>query len=90
MRQSILPKDGNLRAGSDTRAVPEPHVVRGAERGDGERPSTGESTTTAHYGVQPHSMSPACFGGHFTVPYEQNTQQSSAFGFNSTPQLVHS
>jgi hypothetical protein len=41
-------------------------------------------------GVQTHSWPPACLGGHFTVPYEQNTQQSPAFGFNSTPHPVHS
>jgi hypothetical protein len=28
-------------------------------------------------------------GGHFTEPNEQKTQQSPAFGFNMTPQLVH-
>jgi nitrate/TMAO reductase-like tetraheme cytochrome c subunit len=46
--------------------------------------------TTAHHGVQPHSTSPFCFGGHFTLPYEQNTQQSRGFGFSSTPQPLHS
>jgi hypothetical protein len=32
----------------------------------------------------------ACIGGHGTDPYEQNTQQSPAFGRNRAPQPVHS
>lgn len=31
----------------------------------------------------------ACTGGHGTSPYEQNTQQSPDFGFNSVPQAGH-
>src|SRR5712664_2367589 len=32
----------------------------------------------------------AWIGGHGTEPYEQNTQQSRAFGFSFVPQPVHS
>jgi len=31
-----------------------------------------------------------CIGGHFTVAYEQNTQQSPGFGRNSAPQALQS
>ena len=31
-----------------------------------------------------------CFDGHFTVPYEQNTQQSPSFGFKRAWQTGHS
>jgi hypothetical protein len=31
-----------------------------------------------------------CIGGHATEPYEQKTQQSPAFGRNSSPQPVQS
>ena len=31
-----------------------------------------------------------CMGGHLTEPYEQNTQQSPAFGRNTVLQLSHS
>ncbi|MGC2463388.1 MAG: hypothetical protein WA446_20810 [Steroidobacteraceae bacterium] len=43
---------------------------------DWERVAESLLWTTAHHDVHPHSMSPVCFGGHFTVPYEQNPQQS--------------
>lgn len=46
--------------------------------------------TTSRHGPHPQSTPPACFGGHFTVPYEQNTQQSPGFGFSRIPQRVHS
>ena len=32
---------------------------------------------------------PACIGGHGTLPYEQNTQQSPGLGLSKTSQLVH-
>jgi hypothetical protein len=32
----------------------------------------------------------SCIGGHATVPYEQNTQQSPVFGFRSVLHWVHS
>lgn len=31
-----------------------------------------------------------CIGGHLTEPYEQNTQQSPAFGRSKVLQRVHS
>jgi hypothetical protein len=31
-----------------------------------------------------------CTGGHGTLPYEQNTQQSPGLGCSSNPQCVHS
>jgi hypothetical protein len=33
---------------------------------------------------------PCWIGGHFTVPYEQNTQQSPCLGFNKVLQFSHS
>ena len=30
---------------------------------------------------------PSCIGGHGTLPYEQNTQQSPGFGLISSPHL---
>jgi hypothetical protein len=33
---------------------------------------------------------PVWTGGHGTVPYEQNTQQSPAFGFNRAPHALQS
>jgi hypothetical protein len=33
---------------------------------------------------------PACIGGHLTDPYEQNTQQSPAFGFSRSPHPLQS
>jgi hypothetical protein len=30
---------------------------------------------------------PSCIGGHGTLPYEQNTQQSPGFGLISPPHL---
>ncbi|AIF47582.1 hypothetical protein HY57_10025 [Dyella japonica A8] len=39
----------------------------------------------------PQQDDPCCWiGGHGTEPYEQNTQQSPAFGFSSAPQAAHS
>ena len=32
----------------------------------------------------------ACTGGHLFVPYEQNTQQSPAFGLSTVLQFSHS
>jgi hypothetical protein len=39
--------------------------------------------------VLPPNLS-AWMGGHGTDPYEQNTQQSPALGFKSTPHPWHS
>lgn len=39
---------------------------------------------------QPQQSFSAWTGGQDTEPYEQNTQQSPAFGRKSTPQPVHS
>jgi hypothetical protein len=35
-------------------------------------------------------LSPCCFGGHDTLPYEQNTQQSPDRGRSITLQCAHS
>jgi hypothetical protein len=40
------------------------------------------------FSLEVHSV-PAWIGGHFTVAYEQNTQQSPCFGFNREPQPSH-
>jgi hypothetical protein len=39
---------------------------------------------------QPEQPRCICTGGHLTDPYEQNTQQSPAFGRNSVLQRSHS
>jgi len=39
---------------------------------------------------QPQHEFPSCTGGHFTVPYEQNTQQSPLSGLNSVLHDSHS
>jgi hypothetical protein len=33
-------------------------------------------------------MAAFCCGGHFTLPYEQNTQQSPGLGRSTVPQLL--
>jgi hypothetical protein len=35
-------------------------------------------------------QSPACIGGHFTEPNEQNTQQSPGLGLSLSPQRLQS
>jgi hypothetical protein len=35
-------------------------------------------------------LPPTCCGGHFTEPYEQNTQQSPIFGRKTVWQAAHS
>ena len=46
--------------------------------------------TTGYYaGARQHGCA-ACTGGQTTDPYEQNTQQSPAFGLSSAPQLMQS
>jgi hypothetical protein len=45
---------------------------------------------SAFHGPHLQSTPSACFGGNFTVPYEQNTQQSPSFGFSEVPQRGHS
>src|SRR6266700_1244240 len=37
-----------------------------------------------------YAIPAACIGGHLTEPYEQNTQQSPAFGRSRAPQPAHS
>ncbi len=44
----------------------------------------------AGYSVPQWALSPACCGGHLTEPYEQNTQQSPAFGRSTVAQPGHS
>lgn len=41
--------------------------------------------------AQPPQQPPSpCIGGHFTLPNEQNTQQSPGFGRSTVPHPVHS
>jgi hypothetical protein len=44
---------------------------------------------SSSYGAQ-QELPPACIGGHRAEPYEQNTQQSPAFGRSNVPHCVHS
>ena len=37
----------------------------------------------------PYLLPSFCFEGHFTLPYEQNTQQSPELGLSTSPQFVH-
>jgi len=40
--------------------------------------------------VLQHLLELSCFDGHFTVPYEQNTQQSLGLGRKTLLQFMHS
>jgi hypothetical protein len=51
------------------------------------RPNYGEAHSRSI--ICNRSVVPA-FGGHFTEPKEQKTQQSPGFGRNIVPQFVHS
>jgi len=43
-----------------------------------------------HPGGPQQSFAPPCIGGQRTDPYEQNTQQSPAFGLSIAWQRLHS
>ena len=67
-------------------------AIRACQRGGaisyGDRSRGGRSGA-----VVPQHAAPApasCTGGHGTEPYEQNTQQSPAFGRSNAPQPAHS
>lgn len=47
-------------------------------------------TVGAHQAPQLKQPRCVCTGGHLTEPYEQNTQQSPAFGRNTVLQCSHS
>jgi len=66
---------GGFSSGSE-RAAPSHKLVRAGRSGD--------------YAGAPQHGCAACIGGQTTDPYEQNTQQSPAFGLSSTPQLRQS
>jgi hypothetical protein len=50
----------------------------------------GKLSTHAVRQDQPQQPRSCWIGGHFTSPYEQNTQQSPGFGFSTTAQCGHS
>ena len=47
-------------------------------------------TVGSHYAPQLGQPRCICAGGHLTEPYEQNTQQSPAFGRSIALQPAHS
>jgi len=70
---------GNLTGGFSSgfgRAAAWHKLVRAGRRGN-------------YAGARQHGCA-ACTGGQTTDPYEQNTQQSPAFGLSTTPQLMQS
>jgi hypothetical protein len=56
------------------------------DRGDGQR----RRFLPERYACPRQHALPSCIGGHFTVPYEQNTQQSPDFGRSNAPHAAQS
>jgi len=68
-------------------------LPRGARRHPGRHladPGAGALAVGSPRDQRQHPAPSAWIGGQATVPYEQNTQQSPALGFSSTPQPVQS